>query len=189
MAKESTYSKITPVLTDYLRAIDNPAGTPVTANVEITDLLTLLKANIDISPPDSCLISFTQFRAFHSDGAEFEPTYRRLYSIDMFDTTGANGDYFTANVYLAAGTYTLNANYWRSSVAGKFDVYVDGVKENSTSLDAYAASPDYANQWDVTGIEITADGVHEIKFVANGKNASSSGYRSPFGLMSMYRTA
>jgi hypothetical protein len=40
--KESAYSTFTPVATDYIRGVDNPGGTPVTGNILISALTTLL---------------------------------------------------------------------------------------------------------------------------------------------------
>lgn len=46
MARRSTYSTITPILTDYLSATGDPGGTPASKNVTITALRDLLQANL-----------------------------------------------------------------------------------------------------------------------------------------------
>jgi len=45
--QESNKSTFTPVLTDYIRGVDNPAGSPVSGNITGTALLALLKASTD----------------------------------------------------------------------------------------------------------------------------------------------
>jgi hypothetical protein len=149
------------------------------------------------SLPDSWFGAFTQFRAFHSDGTEFEPTSGRSLSSTSMPSgasmlpgsEAADGDYYICNVMLAPGTYTWLVNYAKGTSFGKVDLYIDGVKVNSTTLDMYASSASYANDWSVTSIAISTYMVHEIKLVINGKNASSSDYRIQMGAMSMNRTA
>lgn len=46
MPKRSTYATITPVLSDLLSATDDPGGVPLTRNVVISALLTLIEANL-----------------------------------------------------------------------------------------------------------------------------------------------
>ena len=46
MGKVSGYSSATPVLADLLYLVDDPGGTPVSKNITITALKTLLDANI-----------------------------------------------------------------------------------------------------------------------------------------------
>lgn len=46
MPRQSTYDEFTPVLSDYVSATDDPAGTPVHGNVTLTSLRDLLQANL-----------------------------------------------------------------------------------------------------------------------------------------------
>jgi len=103
--------------------------------------------------------------------------------------SAADGVYYILNVPLAAGTYSIAINYTKSTAYGKFDLYMDGVKVNSTTLDAYAASTSYNNQWNVTGVVIATGGWHVLKILTNGKNASSSDYRLYVGAIVIHRTA
>ncbi len=84
--------------------------------------------------------------------------------------------HYDAHVLLKAGTYTYRLYYGKAVSFGKLDLYVDGVKQNTNPIDLYASSASYDNEWIVTGVEVTYDGMHEIKLVAASKNASSSYY-------------
>lgn len=46
MARQSTYGVITPVLTDYVSATDNPSGTPVHGNILVSALRDVIETNL-----------------------------------------------------------------------------------------------------------------------------------------------
>lgn len=186
----------------FLTEIMDNTTTTYTDNTADANLGTAVAPGVNTSGsrpylPDSWFGAFTQFRAFHSDGTEFEPTSGRSLSNSSIPSgvsllpgaEAADGDYYICNVLLAPGTYTWLANYAKNTSFGKVDLYFDGVKVNSTTLDMYASSASYANDWSVTGITVSSYMLHEIKLVINGKNASSSDYRIQMGAMSMNRTA
>ena len=153
------------------------------------DYLGKLRLNDNLFVPDSWFGAFSQFRAYRSDGTEYKPSTRSFSTSNFYMGLGQlNGDYFTNNVLLASGTYTLTVFRGKNTSYGKFDVYVDGVKVTSTPHDFYNSSFVESNL-DTAGIVIHSDGVHEIKFLNAGKNASSSGYNLSMGLMGLYRTA
>lgn len=153
------------------------------------DYLGKLRLNDNLFVPDSWFGAFSQFRAYRSDGTEYEPSTRSFDPSNFYMGLGQlNGDYFTNNVLLAAGTYTLQVFRAKGSSYGKFDVYVDGVKVTSTPLDFYNSTSVESNV-KISGIVIHSDGVHEIKFLNAGKNASSSGYNLVMKMMGLYRTA
>lgn len=153
------------------------------------DHLGKLRLNDNLFVPDSWFGAFPQFRAYHTDGTEYEPSTRSFDDSNFYMGLGqSNGDYFTNNVLLAAGTYTLTVFRGKNSSYGKYDVYVDGVKVTSTPLDFYNSSFVESNL-DISGIVIHSDGVHEIKFLSAGKHASSTGYNLSMGMMGLYRTA
>ena len=146
----------------------------------------------DLMFQNSWIGSFTQFKFFQADGtqlnADFQGNYLTAFASGsgMYPTTtqANNGDYYTCKFLIAAGQYVLNANYSKNTVRGKCDLYIDGVKVNSTTLDLYASAAAQAN-WQITGIQIAQSGMHEIKIVVNGKNASSTDYQAAFGLISL----
>jgi hypothetical protein len=98
--------------------------------------------------------------------------------------TANNGDYAVIGVILAAGTYTLRHYTTKASGGCKYDVYVDDVMVTSSPIDQYAATTTNAAMTDVT-ITITTGGYHVIKFLVNGKNASSGDYNLYIGKCAM----
>lgn len=92
-----------------------------------------------------------------------------------FQSSPANGDYFICNIPLKAGTYTFRFSYQKSGNRGKLDAYLDGTKINSTTLDTYVSTTTMG-VWTLTGVTVEKNGVHQLKLVVNGKNASSSNY-------------
>ena len=147
--------------------------------------------------PDQWLGNYATFCGFKSDGTRFTPADLSLVNtswqsgIRMLPAAAecADGDYYTCQVELAAGTYNFHWNYGKYTSSGKCDLYIDGVKVNATTLDCYASSASYNNQWDLTGITVATSGMHEIKFLINGKNASSSDYTLVGSMIIMKRTA
>lgn len=95
--------------------------------------------------------------------------------IIRYQLSPANGDYFTCNIPLKAGTYTFRLSHVKKNDLAKIDAYLDGVKINTTTLDMYASSTSMA-MWTLSGITVDKSGVHELKLLVNGKNASSSNY-------------
>jgi len=87
----------------------------------------------------------------------------------------ADGDRFQAFVY-ALGTETmLSLTTYGSTDSGKFDIYINGVKDGVTTYDDYKASAAVVNRYITLTQPITA-GYNLIEFRVNGKNASSSNY-------------
>ena len=103
--------------------------------------------------------------------------------------SAADGVYYILNLPLRAGTYTILVSYGKFSSAGNFDMYMNATKVNGATLDCYAASAAYNNEWAVTGVVIATGGWHVLKILTNGKNASSSDYRIAIGAVAIHRTA
>lgn len=141
--------------------------------------------------PEYWLGTFAEFKSFQAGGTFFNAV-TTAYStstasgsmLNNVTATANNGDFFTCRFQIAAGKYVLNVNVSKTTNRGKVDVYIDNVKVNSTTLDLYADILAQAN-WQVTNIVIAKSGIHEIKFVVNGKNASSTDYIMAMGLMTM----
>jgi len=150
-----------------------------------------------IAYPEWWFGAFGMFQCFHSNGAQFQFSSNTLVNAEaisgLFTSVAAvelaDGYYYTVNAPLRAGTYTFSLAYTKNNANGIFDLYVDSTKKNTTSLDCYALSPIYNNQWNVTGITITTSGWHTFKVLANGKNVSSLGYRFNGSACMIWRTA
>lgn len=113
----------------------------------------------------------------------------RLYGGDFTNTSAADGDKFTSNFRCPAGTYTLRFNAGKNTDGGIVKVYVDDVQVgNAGGYDTYSDPKDVLNIEEITGIAIGA-GEHELKFVLDGKNASSEAYRFRAAAVWLQRTA
>lgn len=86
---------------------------------------------------------------------------------------GADGDEAYVDFYLESGTYTLLVNGSVTGGSGMFDYYIDDTLV--TTFDWYNVSI-VANTSKTVTVVIPYDGLHTLKIVCNGKNASSSGY-------------
>lgn len=90
--------------------------------------------------------------------------------------------------YLGAGTYTLTTLTNKSNYNGIVDIYIDAVEV--ASFDLYDSSTELKNQLNTqSSITVASSGVKEIKFVIDGKNGSSNGYRAKLQALVFYRTA
>lgn len=93
---EATLATFTPVLTDYLRGIDAPAGAHASGNVEITALRDLLQETLDLRYLRAANIAYTT--------ANFSKTS---------DTTVANVTGLS-HTLVAGGVYQMRANLYMS---------------------------------------------------------------------------
>lgn len=91
-------------------------------------------------------------------------------------TTHADGDNYTHNVYLPAGTYTFRLDYFQGPNKPIVKLYVDN--DYIDSVDCYGAGDNYTYK-DFANIAI-GHGKHAIKLAVDGKNASSSDYQCRF---------
>lgn len=109
------------------------------------------------------------------------------YRYFLTNSTNANGDGIGFNVYLYAGTYKVNWNAVKNTDRPKVDVKIDTTL--ISNVDLYAGSLNVTNIQTVTGIVIASDGLYSLRFVANTKNASSSGYTHSYSGIELIRTA
>jgi len=86
----------------------------------------------------------------------------------------ADGDNFSVNFNVVAGTYRIDCNIARGSNKGIIDIIVDTTTVLSAA-DMYFATDDVLTITSATGIALTS-GSHTLKYAVNGKNASSSSY-------------
>jgi len=113
----------------------------------------------------------------------------RLFCGEFRNPTVEDGDGFSCNFRGPAGTYTLRFNAVRHTDGGIVKVYVDDVQVGDAGgYDTYAASKDVLNIVEITGISLTA-GAHALKFLLDGKNASSDAYRFRASGVWLQRTA
>jgi hypothetical protein len=101
-------------------------------------------------------------------------TSRRFNSF-LYASARADGDKFLFRRYFSGGTYTASMLYSEGADTGILDI---GVDSDSTAvfnqLDTYSASAD-SNKKSYSTVTISR-GFHDISFLVNGKNASSSNY-------------
>jgi len=93
---------------------------------------------------------------------------------DTFQTSNANGNSCKQEFVIKAGTYNFFRVGTRGTTRAKVDWYLDGTLIISGE-DWYNATT-AAAVLSTSGIVISTDGTHELKFVVNGHNASSSAY-------------
>ena len=156
-----------------------------------------LNLNDTVLLPDNAIVPFNAFLGYLSDGTPVAPLTNTIVSTSTqtgwYKVWGgvafpSDGAYVISNVSLRAGTYRFWMNRTRNTGLGKFDLYIDGVKITSTPLDFYGTEA-YNIEWAIDDVEISKSGSHEIKLLANGKNASSSGYGIGGSYIMFYKTA
>jgi hypothetical protein len=176
-AKASTFSKITPVLTDYLMAIDAPGGTPANANVEITDLLTLLKASTD-----TYYFGNAGVARVTSDFTKTEDT--TLANVTGLSHTLAAGGWYHFRAYLMlschasggqktaiSGACTATAIQFKNLVYTASAIAVG----DSTALDSASGSTLEAVLKVIEGyINVNAGGTITVQFAQNASYATAS---------------
>lgn len=94
--------------------------------------------------------------------------------------TGSTGSNISYNVALRAGIYAITVHYQKTTDCGIGYVYIDGVQQAGSVMDAYAASVAYSNTT-VSNYSIKTSGYHTIMLQVDGKNASATDYRFGHG--------
>lgn len=97
-----------------------------------------------------------------------------VYNALFYNSTSADGDNFTINMFLAAGTWTVRISTMKNTTFGIMKVEVGSTNLGNTDL--YAAAPNYLAIAEYTGLAITVSGEYAVKFTVNGKNASATDY-------------
>lgn len=96
-----------------------------------------------------------------------------------------DGDYQEWVVNLAAGTYTLTSVYVRGTDRGIVRWSLDGTSLGT--IDNYGSAQNNTVT-EITGITVAADGNYTLRAAVDGKNASSTDYRSTQQSVTMTRT-
>ena len=109
------------------------------------------------------------------------------YSAYLKQTTPANGDNISYQVYLAAGTYSLLVIHHKNTVAGIVDIYIDATEVASIDMYLNPLTWNYRNV--TTGISVATSGLKTLKFQLHGKHASSSNYSGYIVYAALWRTA
>ncbi len=104
----------------------------------------------------------------------------------LYNSTGADGDGLTYNVFLAANTYTLTLVLRTSSILGIIEILIDGA--SIATYDAYSSSPADNLIFSTSGISISSSGLKVLTIRINGKNASSTDYKCKISSLTFYRT-
>ena len=87
---------------------------------------------------------------------------------------------------LSAGTWTMRVVWNRYTNKGIVKAYLDG--SLIATQDMYGSSAN--NQvWTVTGIAVATGGSHTLRFLVDGKHASSSNFYYALSQVSLWRTA
>jgi hypothetical protein len=103
------------------------------------------------------------------------------------NSSNANGDSMSWSIELAEGTYTFVWVVLIGADGGKIDVIVDGTTEDT--IDLYNAGPVFNTIKKITGITVAADKTITVTLTANGKHASSGGYKCYNGGFWFMKTA
>jgi hypothetical protein len=90
-------------------------------------------------------------------------------------STHANGDAFSLDFFIKAGTYTFHRLLFKASDSGKVDWTLDGASI-VTGEDHYNGVNTFGVENTTGSIVITGDGMHTLVATVNGKNGSSSSY-------------
>jgi len=105
-----------------------------------------------------------------------------------YNSSAADLDNISYQVYMGAGTYTLRILCMKSSAGAIVDIDIDGVEV--ASVDMYGAAPGEENQLlSATNIVVATAGLKTIRVRADGKNAGSSGYQMRITSITFWRTA
>lgn len=99
-----------------------------------------------------------------------------------FQTGSANGDSFQDQFVIEAGTYTVSIKGYTGSTRPIVDWYIDG-SLISAGQDWYLASGSEVTKTFSSGT--LSAGVHTLKAIVNGKNASSTGFAAFFNQFSL----
>lgn len=102
-------------------------------------------------------------------------------------SSGAQNAEINWDVLLAAGTWTVELIYVKSSTAGIISVQFDAVEKGT--VDSYNASTVYDNRASITGVVIAATAKVRLKLKMATKNASSSSYIGFIAHVQLRRTA
>jgi hypothetical protein len=86
---------------------------------------------------------------------------------------GAANDYLEWTFLIDAGSYLMTVLCLTASRFGAYQIYLDGVFLDDQDL--YSASTVYNVSWDVP-MTIPVGGVHVVRLVCSGKNATSTNY-------------
>jgi hypothetical protein len=98
----------------------------------------------------------------------------------------ANADDMSWILDLSAGTWSFRVIWFRYTNRGIGDLWLDSSEIGSQ--DQYGTQL-ANNVWTITGVSVATGGLHTLKLVADGKNASSSGYAVGVSWISAWRTA
>lgn len=108
-----------------------------------------------------------------------------VYNCLFYNSSVANGDYFTVDFYLAAGTYTLCWMASKFTDRGICEMLLDNVSLGTYDYYAAALAPAKAS---IAGIAVSA-GKHTLKCKVTNKNVSSTNYYLTFNTIAWVRTS
>jgi hypothetical protein len=103
------------------------------------------------------------------------------------NTTSADADNFSWNVYLQEGTYTSVWYGVKNTMHGIMELKIDGAVVDT--IDCYNGAVLYGQREAQTGITISTSGVKTVTCAVNGKNGASSDYYIQMSCIGLFRTA
>ena len=86
----------------------------------------------------------------------------------------AIGDYLEWQFLIDSGVYIMTLLYLKGSTDGIIQAYLDGIY--LSEVDQYSASAVFNLSWDIP-VTIQKGGVHTVRLMVSGKNASASDYK------------
>ncbi len=102
------------------------------------------------------------------------------------NSSAADNDQIDYKVWLDVGTYSFAALHFKAASYGILDLIIGS---SQGTIDMYNGSTTFQNVSTISSITVTTAGLKTVSLKANGKNASSSGYKINVQAMTFYRTA
>lgn len=97
-----------------------------------------------------------------------------LFDFAWKQSDSADGGTIEYKAYLLEGTYQINVIHTKTAHSPKLDIHIDGTEV--ASCDMYNSSDAHAQVCSDTSNTVSTTGIHTIKLVIDGKNASSDNY-------------
>lgn len=171
--QEDPLDEITDAQFDQIERLVANLTNEVLNPVTIPDVIYPIRAEINPNTAEWSLFA----------GSITPTQYQLPFGAYPLQSVATNLDSFKADVLLAAGEYVMEMWYGRSTTNAKMDIYIDGVQvvfQEDLYLGNLAVRKVYA-------VNILTDGNHIVHCIANGKNASSTGYTLRVGSITFWQ--
>jgi hypothetical protein len=97
-----------------------------------------------------------------------------FFQVNRYNSSNADGDNFSYDVYLPAGTWSLYVQSYADTYCAKLKVSLDGVE--LITQDCYNGAPLVFIFAATAGVSLAAAGIHTITFGVNGRNPLNTSF-------------